>query len=59
MNVEQIINSDEFKKCADFHGHLCPGLCIGYKAARAGVKSKLATVNGDKVCRGCLEQAMV
>lgn len=28
---------DDFKKCIDFHGHLCPGLAIGYRAARAGM----------------------
>jgi formylmethanofuran dehydrogenase subunit E len=37
MNAEQIMNSEDFKKCADFHGHICPGLCIGYKAAKAGL----------------------
>lgn len=37
MNAEQIMNSDDFKKCVDFHGHVCPGLCIGYKAAKAGM----------------------
>ncbi|MFP4668816.1 MAG: FmdE family protein, partial [Desulfobacterales bacterium] len=28
----------DFKKCLEFHGHLCPGLSIGYRAARAGLK---------------------
>lgn len=28
---------DDFKKCADFHGHTCPGLSIGYRAAKAGI----------------------
>jgi formylmethanofuran dehydrogenase subunit E len=37
MNAEQIMNSEEFKKCADFHGHVCPGLCIGYKVAKAAM----------------------
>jgi formylmethanofuran dehydrogenase subunit E len=37
MNAEQIMNSEEFKKCADFHGHICPGLCIGYKVAKAAM----------------------
>jgi formylmethanofuran dehydrogenase subunit E len=37
MNAEQIMNSEDFKKCVDFHGHVCPGLCIGYKAAKAGM----------------------
>ena len=37
MNTGQVINSDEFKKCVDFHGHLCPGLSIGYKASKAAM----------------------
>jgi formylmethanofuran dehydrogenase subunit E len=27
----------DFNRCADFHGHVCPGLAIGYRAARAGM----------------------
>lgn len=38
MNVEEIISSDDFRKCLDFHGHLCPGLAIGYRAAQAGLE---------------------
>lgn len=38
MTAQKILNSDEFKKCLDFHGHLCPGLSIGYKAASAGME---------------------
>ena len=37
MNAQQILDSEEFKKCADFHGHICPGLSIGYRAAKAGL----------------------
>lgn len=37
MNAKQIMESEEFKKCVDFHGHVCPGLVIGYKAANAGM----------------------
>ena len=29
--------SDDFGRCADFHGHVCPGLAIGYQAAKAGI----------------------
>jgi formylmethanofuran dehydrogenase subunit E len=29
--------SDDFQKCADFHGHVCPGLAIGYQASKAGI----------------------
>ncbi|MFP3999784.1 MAG: FmdE family protein, partial [Desulfobacterales bacterium] len=38
MNAQQILNREDFKKCLEFHGHLCPGLSIGYRAARAGLK---------------------
>mgnify|MGYP001485340661 CR=1 FL=1 len=41
MTAQEILESQEFKKCLEFHGHLCPGLSIGYKAARAGL-DKLA-----------------
>jgi len=34
MNAKQILDSAEFKKCADFHGHVCLGLSIGYRAAK-------------------------
>lgn len=37
MQAEQIIAREDFKKCLDFHGHLCPGLSIGYRAATAGL----------------------
>ncbi len=36
MSAESILSSDLFKKCLDFHGHLCPGLALGYQAAIAG-----------------------
>ncbi len=25
---------EDFKRCASFHGHICPGLAIGFQAAR-------------------------
>ena len=34
MNAQQILNSEDFRKCEDFHGHICPGLSIGFKAAK-------------------------
>jgi formylmethanofuran dehydrogenase subunit E len=37
MNAQQIMETDDFKRCADFHGHICPGLSIGYKAAKAAM----------------------
>ncbi|MEW6113807.1 MAG: FmdE family protein [Thermodesulfobacteriota bacterium] len=38
MTYQEILSRDEFKKCLEFHGHLCPGLAIGYKAAEAGLE---------------------
>ena len=38
MNAGEIMRTEDFKRCADFHGHICPGLSIGYKAAKAGMK---------------------
>lgn len=34
MNASQILESEEFKRCEAFHGHICPGLSIGYRAAK-------------------------
>lgn len=38
MDADDILASEDFKKCADFHGHICPGLAIGYRAAKAGLE---------------------
>ena len=38
MNTDEILSSEDFKRCAEFHGHICPGLAIGYRAAKAGLK---------------------
>jgi formylmethanofuran dehydrogenase subunit E len=46
MSTQQIMDSEEFKKCAEFHGHICPGLSIGYKAASLAmekIKAERAT----------------
>jgi formylmethanofuran dehydrogenase subunit E len=29
---------DDLRRAADFHGHLCPGLAIGYRASRAAME---------------------
>jgi len=29
----------DFQECARFHGHVCPGLAIGYSAAKAAVQA--------------------
>ena len=38
MTEQNYFESEEFKKCADFHGHICPGLSIGFRAAKAGME---------------------
>ena len=37
MKGDEIAQTVEFQKCLDFHGHLCPGLCIGFRAGQAGL----------------------
>lgn len=38
MNPSVDLPSD-FQECVQFHGHICPGLAIGYAAAKAGMRS--------------------
>jgi len=37
MKAQEILDSEDFKRCAAFHGHICPGLSIGFRAARAAM----------------------
>jgi len=37
MTGEDVFNSSAFQKCVAFHGHFCPGLSIGFRAAKAGL----------------------
>lgn len=32
------IQDEDLKKCVEFHGHLCPGLTIGFRAAKYATK---------------------
>jgi formylmethanofuran dehydrogenase subunit E len=32
------LEKSEWEKCAEFHGHVCPGLAIGYRAAKIGLQ---------------------
>lgn len=34
MAKVSILRSKDFEKCVAFHGHLCPGLALGFRAAR-------------------------
>lgn len=38
MKADEIMARDDFKKCLEFHGHFCPGLAVGYRAAKAGLE---------------------
>jgi formylmethanofuran dehydrogenase subunit E len=38
MKGEAILSSRDFMKCVEFHGHMCPGLAIGFQAARTLMK---------------------
>ena len=34
MKGEELLSSKDFAKCVEFHGHICPGLSIGFQAAK-------------------------
>ncbi|MBW1785563.1 MAG: formylmethanofuran dehydrogenase [Deltaproteobacteria bacterium] len=36
--TKENVTSEDFNRCADFHGHVCPGLAIGFRAAGAGLE---------------------
>lgn len=38
MDAQQIMETQEFKRCEEFHGHVCPGVAIGFRAAQAAIK---------------------
>lgn len=48
MNAVQIMARDDFKRCAEFHGHICPGLSIGYRAAGLAMEKLAETRAKDE-----------
>ncbi len=60
MTAAEIMRSEEFKKCEDFHGHVCPGLAIGFQAAKLAMswleekrsmdEEVVAVVENDACC---------
>jgi formylmethanofuran dehydrogenase subunit E len=36
MAVNSLDFPEDFRECARFHGHVCPGLAVGYAAVKAG-----------------------
>ncbi len=38
MEFKGPFQAEDFKKCAVFHGHICPGLSIGYRASKRAME---------------------
>src|SRR4030042_3120423 len=38
MRDEEIVSNSDFARCVQFHGHTCPGLAIGFQAAKTLMK---------------------
>jgi len=38
MNANEIMKAEDFQRCAQFHGHVCPGLSIGFRAAKVAME---------------------
>ncbi len=37
MTVDDILTSEDWRRCIEFHGHTCPGIAIGFRAAKTGL----------------------
>ena len=46
--MEEINLPEDLKQCVAFHGHLCPGVVIGYCAAKLGMRELSARRAGDE-----------
>ena len=66
MKAAEIMQSDDFKRCQDFHGHVCPGLAIGYRASKIALSwleekrsldEELVTVVENDAC--CVDAVQV
>jgi formylmethanofuran dehydrogenase subunit E len=38
MEGDDILEAADFRDCVAFHGHVCPGLALGYRASKAGLE---------------------
>lgn len=38
----------DWERCAEFHGHVCPGLAVGYRAAKVGLQELAANRDVDE-----------
>jgi len=48
MTTPQVWESEEFQKCAEFHGHICPGLSLGFQAAKLALNTLAEKRAGDE-----------
>jgi formylmethanofuran dehydrogenase subunit E len=48
MNANEIMQGEEFKRCAQFHGHVCPGLSVGFRAAKVAMERLKETRSEDE-----------
>ena len=48
MDGKTVMESEKFKRCADFHGHICPGLSMGFRAAEAAMERLNETRSEDE-----------
>ncbi|MCX7822150.1 MAG: FmdE family protein [Syntrophobacterales bacterium] len=46
MDREELRKYDRLEECVAFHGHICPGLVIGYRASKLGME-KLNEVRAE------------
>ncbi|MDD4163274.1 MAG: FmdE family protein [Methanothrix sp.] len=44
------IMEEDFKKAAEFHGHICPGIAIGYRVAKYAGEHYLRSRDEELVC---------
>lgn len=48
MHAEEIMASPDFKRCEAFHGHICPGLALGYKSTQMALAHLKAVRASDE-----------
>lgn len=48
MDAKQIVESEEFKRCIEFHGHICPGVSIGFRAVKGCMEALKETRAEDE-----------
>jgi formylmethanofuran dehydrogenase subunit E len=48
MTAEEILASQDFKRCEVFHGHVCPGLALGYRSAHLALDHLKTTRAADE-----------